>query len=329
MAAPLESLPLHDEWGSLSVIDYLALLWPAASRRAIEQAFARGQVRSGGRPIAMARTVAELRDLTLHCDSQALKRPEATPRSEDSGERLPPVLFEDDRFVVVEKPAGMSVVPARDREDASLLDLLVRRELRERASGAKSIAAFVRFRVVHRLDRWTSGLVIIAKTAAVERQLAAEFEARRVDKEYHAIVAGVMTPALLTVNCPIAPGRKGRMRAELRPDAKPALTTFEVVERFADATWVRARPLTGRTHQIRVHAWAAGHPLLRDPLYGPSQERLARSALADLTTDLKLTLHARRYGLPAEGPSAWDSPRVFEAPLPAAFRETIERLRGE
>ena len=171
--------------------------------------------------------------------------------------------------------------------------------------------------------------MIVARSAAAERQFSADFEARRIEKEYLALVEGVVEAGRITVNCPIGPGRKGKMRAtaprgdeprERRP--RPALTVFETIERFDSLTLLRARPLTGRTHQIRVHAWAMGHPLAVDPLY-----RFGNVARRDLEVPgiARLTLHAERYTLPPE----WDAPRTFVCPLASDFAAALERLRGE
>jgi 23S rRNA pseudouridine1911/1915/1917 synthase len=217
------------------------------------------------------------------------------------------------------------VVPDRLRSEESCLGFLIRRELEARRT--KPPAEYIRPRIVHRLDRLTSGLLMVAKTPDVERRLSADLENRRVRKEYLALLDGVMEPAGLSVNCPVVPGRKGKMRA--RPTGGredwsrqgEARTEFQVLERFEAFTLVRARPLTGRTHQVRVHAWVTGHPLAIDPMYGKSAGRDPRREVAGIQ---RLTLHALRYELP----ESWDEPRAFECPLPRDFQAALERLRG-
>lgn len=319
---PDDPVPLHEAFREATVLEYLGILWPALSRVALEQLFARGRLRAGGTPVSPRRIVGELSDLRLH---GALVEADCVPGTFPGGRVKPPpescrVLHEDERWAVLEKPAEIPVGPDRDRQMDSCLAFLIRRELAAR--GTKAPQEYVRPRLVHRLDRLTTGVVLVAKTAAVERRLRADFEARRVEKEYRVIVRGVVEPARLTVNCPVVPGRKGRMRAVVanvaeEPGArkgtdplKEAVTRFDVLERFSAATYLLAKPFTGRTHQIRVHAWAAGHPLLHDPVYGTRG-------------DGRLSLHALRYGLP----TTWEEPRVFECPLRKAFEGWLEELR--
>ena len=310
------ALPLHDDWRRLTVDEYLALLWPDRSRRALDTLFASGRIRSRGQPVARDRVVADLQNLTL---VGSLDDVPSIPLSESRNVPGLQILHEDDRFVVLDKPSGLSVIPTRDGTTASCLSFLIQRELDERTR--KPPADYRRYRVVHRIDRLTSGLVILAKTSEVERQIRMDFEARRVTKEYSAILAGSLEAARCTIDCPIGPGRKGKMRAlgEPRPDYRSAITVFEPVERFDGFTFVRASPATGRTHQIRVHAWAIGHPLAVDPLYGRHPNRNP----APLPGMDRLTLHAHRYTLPA----TWDQPRSFESQLPEDFCAALDRLR--
>lgn len=317
---PRQELPLHAELGGLTVLEYLSLLWPDRSQPAIKALFAKGSVRSGGKPISMSRILGEIKDLVLAGGLEEVPRiflgPEKAPDSISID-----ILHEDERLVALSKPSGVPVVPDRKKEIESCLGFLIRRELAERA--AKPPARYIRYRIVHRIDRLTSGLVLVAKTAAAERRLGEDLEHRRVRKEYLALLAGVVLPARFAVNCPVAPGRKGRMRAEAGApgrSGKEALTEFEVLERFRHVTLVRALPLTGRTHQIRVHAWAAGHPLAIDPVYHPAPKDGAAVRLPGID---RLTLHAHRYTLP----ESWSEPRAFTCPPPADFQAALEALR--
>jgi RluA family pseudouridine synthase len=311
-----QEIPLHAGFENLSVLEYLAILWPDRARRGLAALFARGALRTGGRPVSPRRRLGELRDLTLHGALAEIPLI-YTAGAATSGAAID-ILHEDERFVVLQKPAGVPVVPDRAQALESCLGFLIRRELAARAR--KEPREYVRHRIVHRLDRLTSGLVIVAKTPEVERRLAADFEARRVEKEYLALLRGEVLPARVTVNCPVAPGRKGAMRAELpapgarRDAAKAAVTSFDVIRRFPAATLVRARPLTGRTHQIRVHAWAMGHPLYVDPVYGERRGGPVEG----------LSLHAHRYTLSAE----WDPPRSFVSPPPPTFAAAVAGLEG-
>ncbi len=314
-------VPLHAELRSWPLIDYLGLLWPDRSHRALLDLFARGRVRSGGKPVGARRPVGELSDLALAGSLDDVASIYLGEDETDTAGNLR-ILHEDHRLIALSKPSGLPVVPDREKRAGSVLGFLIRRELAARTS--KPPGEYLRYRVVHRIDRLTSGLVIVAKTPEAERQLALDFERRQVKKEYLAILAGVVEPACLAVNCPVVPGRKGKMRAEpagkgKRGSGRSALTELEVLERFRDFTLVRAMPLTGRTHQIRVHAWAAGHPLAIDPLYG------ARPAGPRPPAIDRLTLHALRYELP----ETWEAPRVFVCPPPRDFEAAVKALQAD
>jgi 23S rRNA pseudouridine1911/1915/1917 synthase len=257
----------------------------------------------------MQRAVGETKDLKIEGGTTDAAR---VFLGSDAGDDIE-VLHEDDRLIAVSKPCGLPVVPDRGKSQGSVLGRLLRREIAERSS--KPPEAWFRPRIVHRIDRLTSGLVIVAKTPEVERRLGADFEARRVKKEYFAVLEGIVAAARVTVNCPIVPGRKGKMRAEA--DGPASLTEFDVLARLKAQTLAAARPFTGRTHQIRVHAWAMGHPLAVDPLYNP------RGAGLDGLAPERLTLHALRYELPED----WDDPRAFECPLAGDLAAAVEGLR--
>lgn len=306
-------IPVYAELGGLTALEYLAILWPDRSRKALLELFARGRIRSGGRAVSPSQTVGSFSELHLEGSLESVERiPGTELEAAPEGESIR-IVYEDERFAVVEKPSGIPVIPTRVGRAESCLSFLVRRELTARA--AKRPEQFVRYRVVHRIDRLTSGLVVLAKTAEAERRLASDFERHRIRKEYLAILVGEVLPARITVNCPVVEGRKGKMRAAARRGAKPgrlgpsAMTRFDVLERSGALTLVLAVPLTGRTHQIRVHAWAAGHPVAADPLYGRQPSPPAESSPPG---PRRLALHAFRYSLPGD----WGEPRVFESPLP-------------
>jgi len=224
-----------------------------------------------------------------------------------------PVLHADAHVLAVDKPAGRLVIPGRTPGEPSL-----REELE---------AALGRLWVVHRLDRGTSGVLVLARTAEAHRTLNLAFDRGEPRKTYLAIVRG--SPAdEFRVDVPIAAGRKGRMRPGHpgEPRAKPAATAFRTIERFParegrpDLALVECRPETGRTHQIRVHLAEAGAPLAVDPDYGdPGPLALPGSAVLERTP-----LHASRLALrhPATG-----EPLVLEAPLAPDLRAALEALR--
>ncbi|MCI0572647.1 MAG: RNA pseudouridine synthase [Myxococcaceae bacterium] len=221
-----------------------------------------------------------------------------------SGLRL---LHADPRLVVVDKPAGLPVIPGRGEEAGPSV-----RELLEAQLGR-------RVWVVHRLDRDTTGVLVFALDADAHRALNLAFEGSKVHKRYLALVTGRLEGPR-TVDVPLVPARRGRMRpARPGEEGKPSITRLSPVEHLPGATLVEAEPLTGRTHQIRVHLRTVGHPLLVDHQYGePGPWRggvLARTPL-----------HAARLELPATGglPAL-----TLEAPLPDDMEAALRGLREE
>lgn len=224
------------------------------------------------------------------------------------------ILFEDAGLLAVDKPAGMLVIPGRGEGGPSL------RELLEAKLGRKVF-------VVHRLDRDTSGVLVFALDAERHRALSMAFESGQVRKRYVALVEGrVEAPQL--VDAALAPARKGRMRVA-RPgeEGKPSRTRVRPVETFASASLVEAEPLTGRTHQIRVHLRHVGHPLLFDHQYGrdtPLTEKELGGA-GEGAVLARTPLHAARIEWPALPGVA---PRAVEAPLPEDMARAVALLRG-
>ncbi|MBN1205037.1 MAG: RNA pseudouridine synthase [Myxococcaceae bacterium] len=224
------------------------------------------------------------------------------------------VLHEGAGLLVVAKPAGVLVIPGRAGGEPSLREQLEERLRRK-------------IFVVHRLDRDTSGVLVFALDAERHRALSQAFEAGKVRKRYLALVEGrVEAPQL--VEAALVPGRKGRMRVA-RPgeQGKPSRTRVRPVEIFARASLVEAEPLTGRTHQIRVHLLDMGHPLLVDHQYG-REEPLTEKELGgagDTVVLARTPLHAARLEWPAL-PGV--EPRTLEAPLPEDMARALELLRG-
>ena len=176
------------------------------------------------------------------------------------------IVYEDDAVVAVNKPAGLATIPGRAEETSVLeqlgqqLGLPVRGEIDPRV------------RVVHRLDKDTSGVLLFAKTIEAQRYLSHQFQNNTAQKQYVALVIGRPPTPEGEVDAPIAPDKQhvGAMKIDKR--GKPARTAWRVVETFRDITLLYAMPKTGKTHQIRVHLQQIGHPLAVDPLYGPTAD---------------------------------------------------------
>lgn len=210
------------------------------------------------------------------------------------------ILYTDDQILVIDKPAGIPVLPDGWEQDAPYLVKMLEEE-------------FGKLWVVHRLDKGTSGVMIFARNAESHRALNTQFENHEAMKTYHAIVEGnpkwdeKVTKFPLRANV----GKKHRTAVDDK-NGKPAETHFRVIKRYQDAALVEAKPMTGRTHQIRVHAYALGHPLLGDVLYGASE--------TDLTP--RPALHAQSLTIELNGQR-----ETFSAPYPGDFRATLERLK--
>jgi 23S rRNA pseudouridine1911/1915/1917 synthase len=219
-----------------------------------------------------------------------------------------PVLYEDPWLLVAEKPAGMVVHPAKGHHEGTMVQLLA-------AHGLAGGEAF-RPGVVHRLDRDTSGLLLVAKDLEVHRRLQRMIRAREVDRRYLALVHGNLTATTGTIEAPI--GRDPVRRKTMVVDgvaAREAVTHFVVLERFGDFTLLEARLETGRTHQIRVHLLAIGHPVVGDPTY----------ARRDPLGVGRQFLHSHLIDL--VHPVSGDRLRV-ESPLPADLSVPLGRLRA-
>ncbi|OLO04115.1 MULTISPECIES: 23S rRNA pseudouridine(1911/1915/1917) synthase RluD [Salinicola] len=230
------------------------------------------------------------------------------------------IVFEDDDVMVIDKPAGLVVHPAAGNPDGTLLNALLHHH------GA--LAAIPRAGIVHRLDKDTTGLMMVAKTLRAQTALVAQLQARTVSREYDAIVVGAMT-AGGKVDAPIGRHPKDRQRQAVTESGKPAVTHYRVQERFRGHTHVRCRLETGRTHQIRVHLAHVRYPLIGDPVYG-GRFKLPPGAGESLKTLLRefprqaLHAHKLRFEHPVSG-----APIECKAPLPDDMFLLLDALRED
>lgn len=222
------------------------------------------------------------------------------------------IVYEDEDVVVVDKAAGMVVHPAPGHIRGTLVNALLARYPDMQVSGD------IRPGIVHRLDRDTSGLLVVARHDRARHFLTEQQKARTMLKAYLAVVEGRLKEPVGVIDAPIGRHPVDRKRQAVMADGRPARTHYQVLEEIGDYTLIEALLETGRTHQIRVHFSYKSRPLLGDPMYGPRKQRV--------TFGLKRQfLHAYKLGfnLPSEG--TW---REFISPLPADLATTLEKLRA-
>lgn len=218
------------------------------------------------------------------------------------------IVYEDDDVIVVNKPQGMVVHPAPGHPDHTLVNALLYH------SPLSSINGTLRPGIVHRIDKDTSGLLMVAKNDHAHHSLSEQLQAKTNLREYVAIVHGNFKEENGVINAPLGRSPKDRKKQAIVADGRPAVTHFRVLERYGDYSLVACRLETGRTHQIRVHMAYINHPVAGDPLYGPKKTLKGAGQF----------LHAKELGFkqPTTGEQL-----EFTAPVPANFAAAVHRLR--
>jgi 23S rRNA pseudouridine1911/1915/1917 synthase len=229
------------------------------------------------------------------------------------------VVHEDPDLLIIDKPAGLVVHPSPGHNDGTLVNALLARGGPEEFGG---IAGVRRPGIVHRLDRDTSGLLMVARTDAAQHSLMAQLKARRVKKTYLALVHGEVAAAVGRIEAPIGRDPRHRTRMAVTAGGRESTTGYRVRERFAGWTLLELDLVTGRTHQIRVHLDAIGHPIAGDPLYGTGTSRRGPDVQGDGLR--RLFLHSWRLELTS--PSSGELIRA-EAPLPDELEGVLDGLR--
>lgn len=251
-------------------------------------------------------------------------------RDPDGRKRHLDPIYEDDHLLIINKAPGLPVLPDRwDPELPNVRDLVARARLQEDPTLEQPVW------IVHRIDASTSGILLLAKTADMHRELNQMFAEALITKVYNCILQGVPPTETGTVTHPLEKTSRARRPVRISPQGKPAETSWRIIERFKRYSLVEASPKTGRMHQIRVHMQSLGCPLAFDPLYGNRQpititnfKRNARSSTKSsrqpgALTD-RLTLHAARLEFtdPLNG-----NARSFEAPFPKDLSALLKTLR--
>lgn len=229
------------------------------------------------------------------------------------------IVYEDDYVIVINKPAGMVVHPAPGNYSGTLVNALLY-HARDSLSG---IGGVMRPGIVHRIDKDTSGLLVVAKCDSAHRALSEELKYHGIVREYHALVAGGFSNDSGTVNLPIGRHPVDRKRMAVVSDGREAITHYEVLARYGAVSYLKLQLETGRTHQIRVHMSHTGHPLLGDPVYAKSKTRFEERHPKLFNGQ---ALHAARltFTHPESGERV-----SFCAPLPDNFTEALRILESE
>jgi len=299
-AAPMtESVPAA--LGGLRLDQALARLFPQYSRNRLQAWLKSGHITIDGKRLAPNHAVTG-------GESIALRPPRVPDAAAPQAQRMPlKVVFEDAELIVIDKPAGLVVHPGAGQPDRTLLNALL--------AHAPALGAVPRAGIVHRLDKDTSGLLVVAKTVSAQADLVKQLDARSMRRVYLAVVQGD-PPASGTIDAPVGRDVRARTRMAVTHRGKEARTAYRVLERFGRAALVECRLETGRTHQIRVHFQHIRFPLVGDVVY----RRGTRHGLSFP----RQALHAARLGLihPASGTAC-----EWRSELPRDMRELIDRLR--
>lgn len=291
----------------------LAQLFDEYSRSRLSQWLKAGQVRVNGQQLRGRDKVWGGEQVEIHAELEE--------QTDWQAEAIPlDIVFEDEQLIVINKPAGLVVHPAAGNPTGTLVNALLYHDA--------SLSTIPRAGIVHRLDKDTSGLLVVAKTLTAQKSLVEQLQARSILREYQAVVTGVLT-AGGTVDAPIGRHPVHRKRMAVTPNGKPAVTHYRVVERFRAHSWIRCRLETGRTHQIRVHMAHIHHPLVGDPVYG-GRLRLPPGCETSLAETLRhfqrQALHAGRLGLvhPVRGKNL-----EWKAAMPEDMEALLDGLRAD
>ena len=306
-------LVIPQELGAMRLDQAMAQLMPEHSRSRIQDWIKAGALLVNGQPRKPRDKVMVGDQISLNVTVEAV----ADWQAENIDLNI---VFEDEHLLVINKPAGLVVHPAAGHDSGTLLNALLHH--------CPDIDHLPRAGIVHRLDKDTTGIMVVAKTLVAHTSLVDQLQERTMGREYEAVVQGEMTGGGKVAE-PMARHPKNRQKMAVVPNGKPALTHYRVLERFTGFTHVRLKLETGRTHQIRVHMSHIHYPLVGDPLYG-GRMRLPKGATESLQELLRQfrrqALHAKRLELchPVSGEAM-----EWEVSLPDDLNELLTVLRQE
>lgn len=301
-----ESVLLIDEMAEGERIDkYLSMLMPEMSRSYLQKLITAGSVTVGGRTVKSSYRLNAGDALNIKVPDPVI--PEILPES------IPlDIVYEDDDLLIVNKPKGMVVHPAPGHYTGTLVNAL----MYHCKDGLSGINGMMRPGIVHRIDKDTTGLLIVCKNDLAHRRIAERLAVHDITRAYRAVVYNNIKEDEGTIDAPIGRMSTDRKKMGIDPkNGRHAVTHYRVLERFGTSTYIECRLETGRTHQIRVHMASIGHPLLGDTVYGPSKDKYNLEGQA---------LHAMTIGFIHPSTGVYVS---FEAPLPEYFEQLLQKLR--
>lgn len=310
------SFTAGEELAGIRLDQALATLLPDFSRSALARHVTEGQVSINGKTIAKASRPV------VAGDTIEITIPEPKPVSVESRDIPITVLHQDDDIAVIDKPPGMVVHPGAGNPDDTLVHALL-----FHIKDLSGIGGEIRPGIVHRLDKDTSGLLVVAKNDTAHRALTSQWNSDWVQKQYLALVYGTPKQPSGAIDKPIGRDPRDRKKMAVVTGGREAITLYQVAEALRYASLLRCTLKTGRTHQIRVHLKSIGHPLIGDPLYsGPQWKGIPDRKLQKILADFpRQALHAARLSFPH--PRSGEV-MTFEAPPPADFAALLEALRG-
>jgi 23S rRNA pseudouridine1911/1915/1917 synthase len=307
--SPVTEFLVSSKEASSRLDHYLKKRFPTLSRSRLQTLIKKAEIMVNDRPVKPSYRLRPEDQVRL--DIPAYEPPKIEPQA------IPlDIVYEDDSVLMINKPAGMVVHPAPGHYEGTLVNALMARDPKV----FKTSAGEDRPGIVHRLDKDTSGLLVVAKSESVHQALARQFKAHTIHRIYLALALGVLKPGKGRIELAIGRDRWERKKISMRTTRpKEAVTEYRVIERLQVASLLEIRPLTGRTHQIRVHLASIKHPVLGDAVYGSRNA----TRLGDFSISRQM-LHARTLGFIHPGTR---QPMEFSAPLPQDFESVLAYLR--
>lgn len=310
MSPDTRSILVEPEHDGLRLDNFLTALMPHLSRSQVQRLIKDGHVNGPVQAVRASTTVHRGQSYTIEVPepSPATPAPEALPLR---------IVHEDPDLVVLDKPAGMVVHPAAGHDRGTLVNALL-----HHVNDLSGVGGELRPGIVHRLDRGTSGLMVVAKNDRAHNELSRQFQDREVEKEYVALVWGVVQ-AGRRIDAPIGRDPKDRQKMSTRARrARQAVTRVTSAHHFKGVSLLKVAIATGRTHQIRVHLNAIGHPIVGDPIYGGVHRRVPANLRAVMRLERPF-LHSARLSFthPADGRRV-----SFESPLPEDLQSVLDDI---